>query len=66
MSDAPDNEDSNGSKPAGRRRGEPREAAMGFIFITLLIDIIGIGIVIPVLPKLIEQMAGGDVSLAGW
>ena len=39
---------------------------MVFIFITLLIDILGIGIVIPVLPKLIEQMAGGDVSLAGW
>lgn len=45
---------------------EPRKAAMIFIFFTLLIDILGIGIVIPVLPKLIEQFAGGDTSLAGW
>lgn len=33
-----------------------RKAAMGFIFITLLIDITGFGVIIPVLPKLIEQL----------
>ncbi len=33
-----------------------REAALGFIFITLLIDITGFGIVIPVFPKLIEHL----------
>jgi DHA1 family tetracycline resistance protein-like MFS transporter len=37
---------------------------MIFIFVTLLIDVLGIGIVIPVLPKLIEQFAGGDLSRA--
>ena len=37
---------------------------MIFIFVTLLIDILGIGIVIPVLPKLIEQFAGGNLSRA--
>jgi DHA1 family tetracycline resistance protein-like MFS transporter len=33
-----------------------RKAAMGFIFITLLIDITGFGVIIPVMPKLIEQL----------
>lgn len=47
-----------------------KEAALGFIFITLLIDITGWGIIIPVMPKLIEELIHGDVSLAakygGW
>ncbi len=33
-----------------------QKAAIGFIFITLLIDVIGFGIIIPVLPKLLAQM----------
>ena len=36
----------------------------------MLIDVIGLGIIIPVLPKLIEEMIGGDLSMAstyaGW
>lgn len=44
--------------------------ALLFIFITLLIDCTGIGIIIPVTPKLIEQLIGGDISDAskwgGW
>jgi DHA1 family tetracycline resistance protein-like MFS transporter len=39
-----------------------RKAAMGFIFITLLIDVTGLGIIIPVFPKLIGQLTGGDIS----
>jgi MFS transporter, DHA1 family, tetracycline resistance protein len=35
---------------------------MGFIFITLLIDITGLGIIIPVFPKLIGQLTGGNIS----
>ncbi len=34
----------------------PRNAAIGFIFITLLIDVIGFGIIIPVLPNLLAEM----------
>jgi DHA1 family tetracycline resistance protein-like MFS transporter len=41
-----------------------REAALGFIFITLLIDVIGLGIIIPVLPKLIEKLINGNLSEA--
>ncbi|MEN9347420.1 MAG: hypothetical protein RLZZ77_931 [Bacteroidota bacterium] len=47
-----------------------RQPAILFIFITLLIDVIGIGIIIPVFPSLISKMIGGDMSDAavygGW
>ena len=39
-----------------------RVAAMRFIFITLLIDVIGLGIIIPVLPELIGELTGGNIS----
>lgn len=39
-------------------------AALGFIFITLLIDVIGIGIIIPVMPKLIMDLGHTDLSKA--
>jgi DHA1 family tetracycline resistance protein-like MFS transporter len=42
----------------------PRRAALPFILATLFLDILGIGIVIPVLPELVKQFAGGDTSLA--
>ena len=42
------------------------QAAIGFIFITILIDIIGIGIIIPVLPTLIQELTGGNLSEASW
>ena len=41
-----------------------RNAALGFIFITILIDVIGFGIIIPVLPALIKQLTGGDITVA--
>jgi MFS transporter, DHA1 family, tetracycline resistance protein len=41
-----------------------RQPALIFIFFTLLIDIIGFGLIIPVLPGILEQMNGGDISAA--
>lgn len=41
-----------------------KEAALGFIFITLLIDIIGFGIIIPILPQLIQGLIHGTLSEA--
>lgn len=41
-----------------------RTPALIFIFITMLIDVIGFGLIIPVLPKLLEEMTGGDLSTA--
>jgi len=43
---------------------QKRKAALGFIFATLLIDIMGLAIIIPVIPKLIEHLIHGDVSEA--
>ena len=47
-----------------------RKAAIGFIFITLLIDITGLGLIIPVVPKLIQELTGEGISQAsaygGW
>ncbi|PQB06328.1 tetracycline resistance MFS efflux pump [Polaribacter filamentus] len=46
------------------------QAALGFIFITILIDVIGWGIIIPVIPALIEELIKGDISeaakIGGW
>lgn len=36
-----------------------RTASVSFILITILINVMGLGLIIPVLPKLIEQLAGG-------
>jgi len=47
-----------------------KNAALGFIFVTLLIDCTGIGIIIPVIPGLIEELTGSGLSKAseygGW
>jgi DHA1 family tetracycline resistance protein-like MFS transporter len=40
------------------------QAALGFIFVTILIDVIGFGIIIPVLPKLIQHLTHGSLSEA--
>lgn len=48
----------------------PSRSAIVFIFITVLIDSIGFGIIIPVLPKLIMHLSGASLSEAarygGW
>ena len=41
-----------------------RKAAISFILVTLLIDVIGFGVIIPVFPKLISQLIKGDLSAA--
>jgi len=41
-----------------------RRAALIFIFVTVLIDILSFGIIIPVLPHLVEQLAGGGIAKA--
>lgn len=53
-----------------RMKKSTKQAAIGFIFITMLIDITGWGIIIPVIPKLIKELIHGDISQAakygGW
>jgi DHA1 family tetracycline resistance protein-like MFS transporter len=44
--------------------GQPRRAAFAFVFITVLLDMFAIGIIIPVLPKLVEDFVGGNTAKA--
>jgi len=46
--------------PPGRR------AALAFIFVTVLIDVLSFGLIIPVLPHLIEGFVGGDTAHAAY
>ncbi len=49
---------------------QSRKPALGFIFVTLLIDVTGWGIIIPVMPRLIQELSGSGLSDAskygGW
>jgi DHA1 family tetracycline resistance protein-like MFS transporter len=42
----------------------PRRSAFAFIFVTVLLDMLALGIIIPVLPGLIVTMTGGDTASA--
>jgi DHA1 family tetracycline resistance protein-like MFS transporter len=42
----------------------PRRAAFAFVFVTVLLDMFAIGIIIPVLPKLVEDFMSGDTARA--
>jgi MFS transporter, DHA1 family, tetracycline resistance protein len=37
-----------------------RKAALAFIFVTVVLDMLALGIIVPVLPKLVLQFEGGD------
>jgi len=60
----PETHPGRGPRPKASRR------ALAFIFVTVLLDMIGFGIVIPVLPELIMELTGGGLSEAavygGW
>lgn len=47
-----------------------QKAAIGFVLVTVLIDVIGVGIIIPVIPALITELTGGTISdasiVGGW
>src|SRR5947209_18304694 len=55
MSDAP----SSGGAAAPRRR-----AAFVFIFITILFDMMALGLIIPILPKLVASFVNDDAAAA--
>src|SRR6266446_4891280 len=46
---------------------KPRKAAVVFIFITVMLDMLALGLIAPVLPKLILDFLGGDMKdAANW
>src|SRR6266540_7012967 len=42
----------------------PRRAALAFIFVTIVLDMLALGMIAPVLPKLVERFVGGDTAHA--
>ena len=43
---------------------KPRRAALAFIFTTVLLDVLALGVVVPVLPKLVVDFTGGNEARA--
>lgn len=42
----------------------PRRPAVAFVLVTLFLDVLGVGLIIPILPRLIEELSGGNLSSA--
>jgi DHA1 family tetracycline resistance protein-like MFS transporter len=42
----------------------PRKAAFVFVFVTVMLDMLALGIIIPVLPHLVESFVAGDAARA--
>jgi DHA1 family tetracycline resistance protein-like MFS transporter len=42
----------------------PRRAALVFVFVTVVLDMLALGMIVPVLPKLVESFMGGDTARA--
>jgi len=55
-------------KPADSARqaahAKPRRAALAFIFITVVLDMLALGMIVPVLPKLVEDFLHGNTARA--
>ena len=42
----------------------PGRATIAFIFVTVMLDMLSLGMILPVLPKLVENFLGGDTARA--
>src|SRR5918911_571116 len=49
-----------------RRAMRNRQASVVFVLVTLFIDVLGMGLVIPILPKLVQTLIGGAVGEASF
>ena len=43
-----------------------RPAALVFIFITLVLDMLALGMIVPVLPRLVQDFVHGDTARAAY
>jgi MFS transporter, DHA1 family, tetracycline resistance protein len=50
--------------PAGAVEAQHGRAAFAFIFVTVMLDMLALGIIVPVLPKLIIRFELGDMAMA--
>jgi DHA1 family tetracycline resistance protein-like MFS transporter len=44
--------------------GAPRRGAVAFIFVTILLDMFALGLILPILPKLVESFVDNDTARA--
>jgi len=51
-------------QPSPSTAGPASRAAVIFVFFTVLLDMLALGLIIPVLPKLVEQFEGGNTARA--
>ena len=49
---------------AASEQSAPRGAAVAFIFITILLDMLALGLIMPILPKLVESFVDNDTARA--
>src|SRR5918911_2528616 len=49
-----------------RRAMRNRQASVVFVLVTLFIDVLGMGLVIPILPRLVQHLLDGDLSQASF
>ena len=56
--------DGNSGAPVAAPGAGPRRATVAFIFITVMLDMLSLGMILPVLPKLVENFMGGDTARA--
>jgi DHA1 family tetracycline resistance protein-like MFS transporter len=54
------NQPTTGAQITGKRR----QAALGFIFVTATMDVLSLGVMIPVLPNLVKMLGGDDTAVA--
>ncbi len=50
--------------PAETTAAKPRAAALAFIFITVVLDMLALGMIVPVLPQLVENFMHGNTARA--
>jgi DHA1 family tetracycline resistance protein-like MFS transporter len=61
----PDGPETGRTRPSSSSPGpRPTRAALVFIFITVALDMLALGMIIPVLPKLVVDFVGGDMGRA--
>src|SRR5438067_11824675 len=49
-----------------RASGRGRRASVVFVLITMFIDVLGMGLVIPILPRLVQSLLGGAIAEASF
>ncbi|MEL6360647.1 MAG: TCR/Tet family MFS transporter [Pseudomonadota bacterium] len=61
---SPGDQMAEGLQSGGTRKQAPGKNALAFIFITVMLNMIGFGVIIPVMPQLLQEITGQGVAEA--